>query len=202
MCGLRPYKSWRTTCPRRLSGAMAQRPGNSLRVSMACSIPLNHRAGPASDSSAGMARNKSLRSRAARFVSSTRYVIFRAQTVEDFAHRARSAPRDILQPLPDPLAGIRLGRDVEEPLIRYGILNDQLRLAVDGKDHGAARGLQTLDDIGRLPAKVRQRLNVPSDVHTSGIAPLKAPSAIPFRFTWPRGGIRPPRCATIAFVSS
>ena len=105
-----------------------------------------------------------------RSVSSTRYVIFGAESVEDFARWARAAPRNVVQALANPLAGGSLGGDIEEPLIGRGILNHQFRFAVDGKNHGTAGGLQPLYNIGRLPAKIRQRLNIVGGVHTPYIA--------------------------------
>lgn len=105
-----------------------------------------------------------------RSVSSTRYVIFRAESVEDFARWARPALRNVVQALANPLAGVSLGGDIEEPLIGRGILNHQFRFAVDGKNHGTAGGLQPLYNIGRLPAKIRQRLNIVGGVHTPYIA--------------------------------
>lgn len=110
--------------------------------------------------------------REARSVSSTRYVIFRAESVEDFACWARPALRDVVQALSNPLSGVSVSRDVEEPLIGRGILNHQFRFAVNGKNHGAAGGLQALHHIGRLPAKICQRLNVVGSAHTPGIALL------------------------------
>jgi hypothetical protein len=61
--------------------------------------------------------------RVAHTVSSTRYIIFGTDFVENLTCRASPAAGDILKSLPDALGRAGLGREIEKPLIGFGVLH-------------------------------------------------------------------------------
>ncbi len=83
--------------------------------------------------SALISRKMRLRFRLARAVSSTRYVIFGADLVEDLTRRPGAAIGHVVKALPDPLGGTGLGREIEQALVGFRVLQHGGGLAVHGQ---------------------------------------------------------------------
>ena len=77
---------------------------------------------------------------------------------------ASASSLGLLQSLANSFAGVGAGGDIEQPLIRCGILNDGLGFAFHGEHYRSLALLQLLHEITRTPAKSRERLNVLRDV--------------------------------------
>src|SRR5260370_689554 len=106
-----------------------------------------------------------LRLRVARAVSSTRYVIFRADFVENLACRAGAAVRYILKSLPDALGRAGLGREIKKPLIGLSVLHHGGSLSVHRQNQRALGFFEVTQKLRRMVAERRHRLNVFRDVH-------------------------------------
>jgi hypothetical protein len=104
---------------------------------MAFSRPLNQRVA-AGDDSAWMCSYRYSRSREARCVISTRYVILPADLVENSAGRPGTPVGNIVQALPDRLEYVGTSGRVEQALVRFGVLYHCLRPAPDGEYQGVA----------------------------------------------------------------
>ncbi len=76
---------------------------------------------PAGELSALISRKIRLRFRLARAVSSTRYVIFGPDRVEDLARRPGAASGHVVKALPDPLGGTGLGREIKQALVGFRV---------------------------------------------------------------------------------
>jgi len=72
--------------------------------------------------------------------------------------------RHVVQSLADTLLRVGAGRDIEQALIRFGILDDGGGFALDREHDRAFRLLQLFHEVARRPAKCRQRLNVTCDI--------------------------------------
>jgi hypothetical protein len=83
----------------------------------------------------------------------------------------------LLQALSDAFVSVGAGRDIEEPLIRAGILDDGLGLTFHREHHRPLALFEVLHEIPRSAAKRRQRLNVLGDIEHGEPLPLQiAPS--------------------------
>jgi hypothetical protein len=74
--------------------------------------------------------------RVARTVSSTRYIIFGTDFVENLTCRASPAAGDILKSLPDALGRAGLGREIEKLLIGFGVLHHSTTFPLTVKTSG------------------------------------------------------------------
>src|ERR1700681_525573 len=104
------------------------------------------------------------RSRAARLVSSTTYIMSPASFIEYFPCRPRATVGYIVKPLPDCLMDIGAGSDVEEPLISRGVLDDSGGLAFHSEHNGAVALLEVFHKVPGPTAEHGQRLDILGDV--------------------------------------
>src|SRR5215831_16938795 len=106
-----------------------------------------------------------LRSRTARAVISTRYVILSAYLVECLTCRAGAVAGDIVKPLTNALGSAGFGREVEKPLIGFGVLHDGGSLSVHRQNQRPLGLFEMAQELRRMVAKRRHRLNVFGDIH-------------------------------------
>src|ERR1019366_288628 len=104
------------------------------------------------------------RSRWARGMILTRYSMRGFEFGEELLRVAPLSKPGLVQALANSLASVGAGRDVEQPLIGSGVLDDGLGFAVDCQHHWPLAFLELLHEIPGAPAKSRERLNVLGDV--------------------------------------
>src|ERR1700674_5499659 len=114
---------------------MGHRCGFSSRLMIAASNSLNH-ARARGELSASIHWKIRLRFGIALAVSSTRYVIFGTNLVEHLTRRTGAALGGIVKPLADALDRAGFGREIEEPLIRFGILHHGGGFSIHRQDKG------------------------------------------------------------------
>src|ERR1035441_2538101 len=112
------------------------------------------------------------RSRKARSVNSTRYVMFPANSVKRFLGRPCAAPGYVIKPLANALVHIGAGGDVEQALIGFGVLHNGLGLALDREHYGPLAFLELLHEVAGAAAEGSQRLDVFGDIE-HGTSPFK-----------------------------
>src|ERR1022692_1479569 len=120
MCGLFPYSKCLNLS---VSGVIGHRFGCSSRLRIASLNPRYHfRA--ASECSALISPYRWARSRSARAVRLTRYAMPGFEFCEEFPRCPHLPLFRVLQALTDTLLSVGAGGDVEQPLVRFGILHD------------------------------------------------------------------------------
>jgi len=72
---------------------------------------------------------------------------------EEFASRAIPPLCHIVKSLPDAFASIRLRGDIQQPLIRGGILHDSRSLSLYSQNYWTLRRLQLLEEVAGTSAK-------------------------------------------------
>jgi hypothetical protein len=90
--------------------------------------------------------------------------MFAANSVKRFLGRACAAVGYVIKSLPDTLLNVGAGGNVEQALIRFGVLDDGLGLALNGKHYGPLAFLELLHEVAGATAEGRQRLNVFGDI--------------------------------------
>jgi hypothetical protein len=109
--------------------------------------------------------------------------MFRLKSGEELLRGPRTACPDILFPLPDALRLVRESGQVEQPLISLYVLDDGLRLAVDGK-HDRALGFSQLPHhLDRVIAEGCERLNIFTELDAGAIAKNCANTSTAFCFS-------------------
>src|ERR1700722_12112179 len=170
MCGLLPYSKCLNLS---LSGVTGHRLGCSSRLRIASLNPRYHfRA--ASDCSASISRYRWARSRSARAVRLTRYAMRGFEILEKLPRRPDFPLFCILQPLPDALLGIGIGGNIEQPLVRLGILHDGGGLTFHRKHHRSLILLELFHEVAGPATERCKRLNILGDVdHDPVPVPLR-----------------------------
>src|SRR5580698_7222238 len=100
------------------------------------------------------------RSRRARGMILTRYAMRGFEFGEEFLDVAALAPLCLAEALADARGGVGAGGDVEESLIRLGVLNHGGRLAFHREHNGAFALLELLHKVAGPAAESGQRLDI------------------------------------------
>jgi hypothetical protein len=95
------------------------------------------------------------------------------EVVEYFLRWAYAPVGNVVQALPDGLINVRPGGRVEQTLVRLGVLDNGLGLPSDSEDERSFALSETSDELARIAAETRQRLDVFGDVE-HGDVPLKS----------------------------
>src|SRR6267378_1655539 len=98
--------------------------------------------------------------------------MFATDVVKDLFGGPGASVGHVIEPLADPFFRIRAGGDVEQALVRLGILHDGRSLSLYSEHHGALAFLQLLHEVAGTAPEGRQRLDVLGNVkHTP--SPMK-----------------------------
>jgi hypothetical protein len=93
---------------------------------------------------------------------------------EELSKRPSSASCGVTQALTDSFTGVGLGRNIEQPLVCFRILDDRSSLSLDSEHHRPLTPLELLHEVAGAAAKRRERLDVLGDVEHSH-ASIEAP---------------------------
>lgn len=87
-----------------------------------------------------------------------------AHLLDEFGGGSAFAAAKLFETLADAFAGVGFGGDVEQALVRGGVLDDGFGLAVDREDDGAPGLLEALHELDGVVAEGGEGLDVFGDV--------------------------------------
>jgi len=99
-----------------------------------------------------------------RSARTTRYARFLPEVHIEFFEGRHSSGFDVGQASLDSFEGLHLVYVVEQFLVGRGILNDDLRLAVDGEDHGIASFAHLFQELAAVSLEIAQGADAGTDV--------------------------------------